>query len=147
VTDSRQSGELAAQLRAVVGQLVRTVRVVDTLAPGQADTLGYLDREGPQTTAELAQRRGVRHQTLAKVAKELMADGLVRAEAHPTDARKVLLHLTPEGRSVLDQERRHRTDRLAAAIEDTLTSAQRRELARGVDLLADLARGLQGSRS
>jgi len=139
--DSRQ---LAAELRAVIGQLVRTVRAVDTLAPGEADTLGHLDREGPQTTAELAQRRAVRHQTVAKVVMELTAAGLVRGEPHPTDGRKLLLHLTPAGQALLKNERRRRADQLAAAIEDTLTAKQRRELTHCVALLSELANHLNG---
>jgi DNA-binding MarR family transcriptional regulator len=133
------SAELAEGLRSAIGRLVRTVREVDTLAPGEAAVLGLVDREGPQTTAEVAQRRGVRHQSVAKSVKELVAEGLLAAEAHPTDGRKLLLHLTEAGRDRLDDERRSRADKLAAAIDEDLTTAERRDLERCVALLSRLA--------
>lgn len=49
---------LAEELRLTIGRLVRTVRAVDTMPPGEAAVLGYLDRGGPLTTAEIAQQRG-----------------------------------------------------------------------------------------
>ena len=138
------SAELAEDLRSVIGRLVRTVREVDTLAPGEAAVLGLVDREGPRTTAEVAQRRGVRHQSVAKSVKELVAEGLLATEAHPTDGRKLLLHLTEAGRERLDDERRSRADKLAAAIDEDLTAAERRDLERCVALLSRLAGHVQG---
>jgi DNA-binding MarR family transcriptional regulator len=135
VTDSR---ELAEQLRAVIGKLVRTVRATDTMPPGEAAILGLLDRDGPQTAADLAQRRGVSHQSAAKSVQLLLNQRLLRAEPHPVDRRKRLLDLTPAGRERLRQERRRRADWLDAAIENALTPAEREELERCVELLARL---------
>ncbi len=53
------------------------------MPPGEAAVLGYLDRGGPLTTAEIAQQRGVSHQSAAKTVKDLLAQDLVRAEAPP----------------------------------------------------------------
>ena len=69
---------LAEDLRQVIGELVRAVRVADAMPSGQSAILGYLDRDGPQTTADLAHLRGVTHQAAAKSVKELLGDGLVR---------------------------------------------------------------------
>ncbi|WP_345617921.1 helix-turn-helix domain-containing protein [Streptomyces ziwulingensis] len=131
--------ELAEELRLVMGQLVRAVRTADKMPPGAAAVLGYLDRVGPLTTADLAQRRGVSHQSAAKTVKELLAQGLVRAEAHPGDGRKLLLRLTPAGSRRLAEERRSRADWLGAAIDDTLSSAEREALAAALPLLSRLA--------
>jgi DNA-binding MarR family transcriptional regulator len=139
------SAELAEDLRSAIGRLVRTVREVDTLASGEAAVLGLVDREGPQTTAAVAQRRGVRHQSVAKSVKELVAEGLLSTEAHPTDGRKLLLHLTPAGRDRLDDERRSRADKLAVAIDEDLTAAERQDLERCVALLSRLAGYVQGN--
>src|SRR5690349_10904625 len=108
--------QLAEELRLTVGRLVRTVRTADKMPPGEAAVLGYLDRGGPLTTADIAQQRRVSHQSAAKAVKELLAQGLVRAEAHPSDGRKVLLHLTPTGSGRLAEERRRRADWLGTAI-------------------------------
>jgi DNA-binding MarR family transcriptional regulator len=144
VADCRESTVLAEQVRAVIVQLARTVRVVDTLTPEEAGTLDQLDRGGPQTTAELARLRGVRHHAAAKVVEDLTNKGFVRCQENQ-GKRRFLVHLTPVGRSVLDRERLERSDRIAIAIEEAFTLEQRRELERAVDILAELARQLQGS--
>ncbi|USQ85415.1 MarR family transcriptional regulator [Streptomyces phaeoluteigriseus] len=129
---------LAEDLRHTIGELVRTVRAVDTMPSGEAAVLGHLDRGGPQTTAELAHRRGVTHQSAAKTVKELLADGLVRTEPHPTDGRKLLVHITDAGRARLGTERNQRSGRLDTAIGEALSPDERRRLRDGVDLLARL---------
>lgn len=135
----RDTQELAEGLRAAIGRLVRAARTADLLPQGEAAVLGGLDRDGPQTTADLAQRRGVRHQTVAKTVKELSARGLVRAEPHPSDGRKLLLHLSEAGRARLAEDRGRRADWLAAAIAGELTAAERRQLADCVPLLGRLS--------
>ncbi|MES4833495.1 helix-turn-helix domain-containing protein, partial [Streptomyces anthocyanicus] len=92
---------LAEELRRSIGELVRAVRAVDTMPPGEAAILGFLDRDGALTTADLARLRGVTHQSAAKSVKDLSAAGLVRGEPHPGDGRKLLLRLTDAGRSRL----------------------------------------------
>ncbi|MFD5818590.1 MarR family winged helix-turn-helix transcriptional regulator [Streptomyces sp. NPDC127038] len=134
---------LAEELRLAVGQLVRAVRPADTMPPGEAAVLGYLDRGGPLTTADIAHQRGVSHQSVAKAVKELLGQGLVLAEAHPSDGRKLLLHLTPAGRSRLTEERRRRENWLGAAIGDVLSSDERETLAAAVPLLSRLTAHLK----
>lgn len=134
---------LAEDLRQVIGELVRTVRTVDTLPSGEAAILGHLDRTGPQTTAELANRRGVTHQSSAKTVKDLRADGLVRTEPHPTDGRKLLVHITETGRARLRSERGQRSDRLGTAISETLSATEQRQLRDCVPLLARLTARLR----
>ncbi|WP_314222816.1 MarR family winged helix-turn-helix transcriptional regulator [Streptomyces zaehneri] len=135
--------QLAEELRLTIGQLVRTVRTADTMPPGEAAVLGYLDRSGPLTTADVAQQRGVSHQSAAKAVKELLGKGFVRAEAHPSDGRKLLLHLTPAGRDRLAEERGRRADWLGTAINDVLNSDERETLAAAVPLLSRLTARLK----
>ncbi|TWV30610.1 MarR family transcriptional regulator [Streptomyces misionensis] len=129
---------LAEELRLTVGQLVRAVRTADTMPPGEAAVLGYLDRGGPLTTADIAQQRRVSHQSAAKAVKELLGQGLVRAEAHPRDGRKLLLHLTPAGSGRLAEERRRRAASLGAAIGEVLDREERETLAAALPLLSRL---------
>ncbi|WP_320775879.1 MarR family winged helix-turn-helix transcriptional regulator [Streptomyces sp. CRN 30] len=136
---------LAEELRRSLGELVRAVRTVDTMPPGEAAVLGYLDRDGPLTTADLARLRGVTHQSAAKSVKELSTDGLVRGERHPDDGRKLLLHLTDAGRSRLQRERALRTDALGAAIQETFTPDEIRRLSESVALLSRLTARLTGN--
>ncbi|MEV5756825.1 MarR family transcriptional regulator [Streptomyces tendae] len=137
---------LAEDLRQAVGALVRAVRTVDTMPGGAAAILGYLDRDGPQTTAELAQRRLVSHQSAAKSVKELSAAGLIVSESHPDDRRKVLLRISPAGRERLCHERTRRTASLHNAIDDTLTLAEQQQLQDALPLLTRLTAHLAGNR-
>ncbi|MEV6616705.1 helix-turn-helix domain-containing protein [Streptomyces sp. NPDC051051] len=130
--------QLAEELRLTVGRLVRTVRTADKMPPGEAAVLGYLDRNGPLTTADVAQQRGVSHQSAAKAVKELLGQGLVHTEAHPSDGRKFLLHITPAGSDRLAEERRRRADWLGTAITEALSPDERETLAAAVPLLARL---------
>ncbi|MGA5317541.1 MarR family winged helix-turn-helix transcriptional regulator [Streptomyces pseudogriseolus] len=130
---------LAEELRLTIGRLVRTVRAVDTMPPGEAAVLGYLDRGGPLTTAEVAQQRGVSHQSAAKTVKGLLEQGLVRAEAHPDDGRKLLLTLTAAGHDRLAEERRRRADRLGSAINAVLSPDERKTLEAALPLLSRLS--------
>ncbi|CAL9328543.1 hypothetical protein SUDANB21_00033 [Streptomyces sp. enrichment culture] len=135
---------LAEELRLTIGHLVRTVRAADTMPPGESAVLGYLDRAGPMTTAEIAQQRGVTHQSAAKTVKDLLAQNLVRTEAHPGDGRKLLLHLTQAGRDRLAEERRRRAAWLGAAINDVLDADERRTLEAALPLLSRLSTHLHG---
>ena len=135
---------LAEELRRSLGELVRAVRAVDTMPPGEAAILGFLDRDGPMTTADLARLRGVTHQSAAKSVKGLSAEGLVRGEQHPGDGRKLLLHLTDAGRSRLQRERTLRAGALGAAIRETFNADERRQLGDSVTLLSRLTARLTG---
>lgn len=137
---------LAEELRLTIGQLVRAVRSADTMPPGEAAVLGYLDRGGPMTAADIAHRRGVSHQSATKAVKELLAQGFVRTEAHPLDGRKLLLHLTAAGSDRLAEERDRRAESLGAAIDEALDSGERETLAAALPLLARLTTRLRAER-
>ncbi|MEU4402414.1 helix-turn-helix domain-containing protein [Micromonospora orduensis] len=139
-----EADALAEELRQSVGELVRAVRAVDTMPPGEAAILGFLDRDGPLTTADLARLRGVTHQSAAKSVKDLSIEGLVRGEPHPGDGRKLLLHLTDAGRSRLRRERVLRADALGTAIREIFDADERRQLGESVALLKRLTARLTG---
>jgi DNA-binding MarR family transcriptional regulator len=135
---------LAEDLRHAIGDLVRAVRVIDTMPAGEAAILGYLDRDGPQTTAELAHRRNVTHQSAAKSVKDLLSTGLMRADPHPDDGRKHLLSITDAGRTRLRSERTQRSTSLDSAIHSTLTPAEQQQLRDCVPLLTRLTARITG---
>ncbi|MEU7168136.1 MarR family transcriptional regulator [Streptomyces morookaense] len=136
--------QLAEELRLTVGRLVRTVRAADTMPSGEAAVLGYLDRGGPLTTADIAHQWGVSHQSAARAVKDLLGQGLLHAEAHPSDGRKLLLHLTPAGSDRLAEERRRRADWLGTAISEALAPDEREALAKALPLLSRLDAHLKG---
>ncbi|MGI8331627.1 MarR family winged helix-turn-helix transcriptional regulator [Actinomadura scrupuli] len=129
----------AGELRAVVGGLVRRARVTDDLPAAQAAVLGYLDRDGPMTTSELAGVQRVRHQSMSRTVAQLVAQGLAGQRPHPGDRRKTLIELSAAGREVLEARRGRRVDWLAEAIATELSPAEQVSLARAIELLARLA--------
>jgi len=75
--------------------------------------LPYISLHGTRSS-ELAQRSGLTKQAVAKVVKQLEADGLLRREADPADGRAFLVHFTPLG-----VERLQQTRVVAAEVEST----------------------------
>lgn len=123
-----------------MGAFVRAGRLHQPeLAEHQAQTLGFLMREGPQTVAELAQRRQVRHQSMQSAVIELEHAGLVTRGPDPRDQRARLVALTPDGLTRLRRELDRRNAVIAAAIDAELDADERALLERVPDLLQRLA--------
>ncbi|MEV6973572.1 MarR family transcriptional regulator [Kitasatospora sp. NPDC093806] len=132
--------ELAADLRAAIGELVRAIRPGDTLPQNQAGVLGLLVRDDhAYTIAELAARQRVRHQSMARTVALLTEAGLVTQEPHATDRRKLLVVATEAGRTALHEQRARREAVIATAIETRLTPAERETLRGAVALLGRLS--------
>lgn len=113
---------LAERLRTSIGRFVRATRShADILQPPLASTMGLLDRDGDASTASLAQRRGVRHQSQSRTVKDLEALGYIARREDPQDRRGLLVTLTEQGRAVLDRDRRARRDWVARAIDAVLS--------------------------
>lgn len=130
---------LAEQLRISVDRLSRSARRAQALPPGEAAVLGALDRDGPQTIARLADERGVRHQTAAKIVAQLEASDLVTKRSHPDDARMVQVRLTRRGAATLRRDRAARASWLADAIKTQLNARQRQRLDEVAEVLGALA--------
>ncbi|MEV7771991.1 MarR family transcriptional regulator [Kitasatospora sp. NPDC086791] len=132
--------ELAADLRAALGSLVRSLRVSDELPQNQAAVLGLLVRDARTcTVAELADLQRVRHQSMARTVALMTEAGLVTQQPHPTDGRKQLIAATGTGRAALLDQRARREHRIAAAIESRLTPAEQDRLRAAVTLLSRLS--------
>jgi DNA-binding MarR family transcriptional regulator len=120
---------LAERLRTSIGKFVRATRShADTLPPPLATTMGLLDREGDASTASLAQRRGVRHQSQSRTVKDLETLGYIARREDPQDRRGFLVTLTEQGRAALDGDRRSRRDWVAQAIAALLSPDEQAQL-------------------
>ncbi|GAB1640648.1 MarR family winged helix-turn-helix transcriptional regulator [Krasilnikovia sp. MM14-A1259] len=128
------STQLAADLRLVLGQLVRRVRADDPTPPDVTAVLGLLGRQGPMTTSELAAARRVRPQSMARSVGRLVEQGLAERVSHPVDRRKAPIALTARGHEILGEERGRRADWLARAIDETLSDRDVQTLTDAVDL-------------
>src|SRR3954464_6186228 len=114
--------QTASELRLVLGQLVRRLRAEHRFPISQGTVLGRLDREGPQSVSDLDAKERVRHQSMAQTGGDLEDDRFVERRPAPTDGRRALVALPPEGRAALAEDRRHREGWLAGALEERLTA-------------------------
>ncbi|MBV8065944.1 MAG: MarR family transcriptional regulator [Actinobacteria bacterium] len=133
-----QTATVAADLRIVLGQLVRRLRNEYSFSVTAAAVLSQLDREGAQTTSELAHMAHVRPQSMAQTVSELEADGLVSRRPDPADGRRVLIEITAEGRTRLREERRKRESWLAEGIRQ-LSADEQQTLVEALPILQHLS--------
>ena len=130
---------LASELRVVLGQLIRRLRVENRFSLTQGSILGRLDREGPRSVSDLAGAERVRPQSMAQAVGELEAMGLVTRRPDPDDGRRALVELTPDGVAVLHADRRQREGWLAEAIAHGFSQQEQEVLEEAVPLLRRLA--------
>lgn len=134
--------EDANALRRAIGDSVRAVRRSETPPEGQIEALGFLARDGAHSIATLARLRRVRHQSMRVTVADLEAQGLVERAPDPSDARGVLVSLTPAGSAVIAESRTRRANRVLAAAETALTPEERAVLARTAPVLDKLTAAL-----
>ena len=135
------AGELAGDLRVVLGKLTRRLRgrsAVGDLTSSQKAALSHLEREGSATVSTLARLEGVRPQSMGATVSSLEAAGLVRGVPDPQDGRQTLMSLTPACVEIVRASRAEREDWLLQAIRSHLTADEQQELAHAVRLLARL---------
>jgi DNA-binding MarR family transcriptional regulator len=129
---------LPAELRIVLGRLVRRLRAEYRFSLTQASVLGRLDREGGQCIGELATAERVRPQSMSQTLAELEADGLVARGPDTNDGRRTRIALTAEGRSALEADRAARDGWLGQAIAQ-FTAEEQQILHEAVPLLNRLS--------
>jgi DNA-binding MarR family transcriptional regulator len=138
VSTTTDTALVAAELRVVLGRLMRRLRAEHRFSLSQGAVLGRLDRERPMTVSELAQAERVRPQSMAQTVLELERDGFVSRRPDPNDRRRAPVELTAEGLLALETERRRREGWLASAIEEGLSVREQAVLRDAVGLLERL---------
>jgi DNA-binding MarR family transcriptional regulator len=129
---------LAADLRGVIGQLIRRLRRENLFPLNQASVLGRLDREGSQSVSDLAAAERVRPQSMAQTVGDLEADGLIERRPDPDDRRRALVLLTPAGKSRIEADRAAREGWLVKAFEE-LPEDDLATIERSVEILHRIA--------
>jgi DNA-binding MarR family transcriptional regulator len=133
------TGQLASDLRVVLGQLMRRLRAEHRFSISHGAVLGRLDRHGSQSVSDLAAAERMRPQSMAQTVSELEAAGLVSRAPDPNDGRRAFVDLTPEGQVVLAADRRHREGWLAQAMDERFSEREKAVLTEAVSLLRQLA--------
>jgi DNA-binding MarR family transcriptional regulator len=117
---------------------MRRLRAEHGFPLSQGAVLGRLDRDGPQSTVQLAAAERVRPQSMGQTLAELESQGLISRRPDETDGRRTLLELTARGRQVLADDRKRREGWLTDALDDGFSADERELLNRAVSLLARL---------
>lgn len=119
----------------------RHARVPDTgrvVSDHQASILDHLDEHDPMSLATLAAHLGVTASTMSLNVDRLEAQGLVRRDRDPGDARRLHLRLTPAGART-SQERSVLDAGLVETLLERIPRSQRARAMEGLRLLAAAA--------
>jgi DNA-binding MarR family transcriptional regulator len=143
---AQDAAEVGAALRLIVGRIARKARAaknaVGDLALSESSVLARLDQDGPDSPGSLAEQEGVRPQAMAATLAALEERGLVSRGPDATDGRRAVVAITDAGRKMVADRRSVSVQRMAAAIEEEFTPAERRELLAMLTLLDRLAERL-----
>jgi DNA-binding MarR family transcriptional regulator len=131
--------ELAARLRLAITRTARRLRqeASEGFSPSQVATLATLERHGPLSPSELADREQVKRPTATKVIARLAEAGLLERTRDPDDGRAALVSLTAEGKALLRRVRARKTAYLARRLHE-LDADDTAALARAADVLEQL---------
>jgi DNA-binding MarR family transcriptional regulator len=103
-----QTTSLASRLRLTIGRMSRRLRQEGGggLPSSQYSALVTIERHGPLTPSELADRERIQRPSATRVLARLEEDGLVERTPDPSDRRSALIALTPAGTALLSDVRR-----------------------------------------
>jgi len=110
---------LASRLRLDIARMARRLRqeAGAGLSPSQTAALATIERHGPLTPSELANRERVQRPTVTRVLARLEEAGLVERAADPADRRSWLVSVSAGGRELLDAVRTRKDAYLATRLE------------------------------
>jgi MarR family transcriptional regulator, 2-MHQ and catechol-resistance regulon repressor len=96
---------LARAQMALIAEVERPPREAHGLSASAFQTLAILDGAGESLPGHvIAERLLVSSASMTSLVDTLERRGLVQRRPHPTDRRKVLIHLTPDGQRIVDQQ-------------------------------------------
>jgi len=128
--------DLASRLRLDISRMARRLRqeAGADLSPSMNAALATIERHGPLTPSELAERERVQRPTVTRVLARLEEAGLVVRAADPQDRRCSLVSISDNGRALLGAMRERKDAFLARRI-DALEPADREALDRAAAIL------------
>lgn len=128
--------ELAPRLRWAITRTARRLRqeAGTDLGPSQVAALATIERHGPLSPSDLADRERIKRPTATRIVGHLETAGLVERVRDPEDGRASILSVTSEGRELLKRLRARKTAYLAKRL-GALDAEDRRTLERAAELL------------
>lgn len=140
--NSRPIDDIADRLHSLAIHVLRRVRREDEatgLTPSRLSALSVLVFGGPMTLGRLAEAEQVTPASMSVTVRALEAQGLVRRERDPADARALRLEATSEGRRLLEAGRRRRVEHLTRLL-GRLSAEEGEVVARAIPLLEEILR-------
>ena len=104
------------------------------LGPSQVAALATIERHGPLSPSELADRERIKRPTATRIVRHLEAAGLVERVKDPEDGRASILSATAEARELLKRLRARKTAYLAKRLA-AMDAEDRRTLEKAAELL------------
>ncbi len=105
------------------------------LSVPQFRVLAYLGRSPGASLSAVADFAGVADATASAMVDRLVRRGLLSREGDPTERRRVMLALTPDGSALLERAREHARARMVERLS-ALTSPELVAVRQGLELLA-----------
>jgi DNA-binding MarR family transcriptional regulator len=125
---SEVTGSLVRTATALVAEVERPPREAANLSVSAFQTLAILDGAGePLPAHAIAGRLLVSSASMTSLIDTLERRGLIERRPHPTDRRKILIHLTGDAQRIVDQQLPAIHAVIARAISD-LTESDRQQL-------------------
>src|SRR4051794_31769647 len=126
MTSAQRSDDVAAELSALLGQLVRLLRrnAPADVGPGSLAAMATLYRSGSLRLGDLAAREGLAPPTLTRMVAAMESAGYVLRSPDPMDRRAVQVALTPAGARMVQQVLATR----AAVLRDRLRGLPEQDL-------------------
>ncbi|MFL9482523.1 MarR family winged helix-turn-helix transcriptional regulator [Chitinophagaceae bacterium LWZ2-11] len=138
---SKKDLSLAADIRVTVSGMLRQFRkrtIGYNISMTEHTTLAFIDLHGAILASELAALERVTAQSMSQIINHLQELGYVTKKISEQDKRKVFISLSQEGKAMLTEVRNARTEWLATAINDKLTSDEKKVLEQAVLILKKL---------
>jgi DNA-binding MarR family transcriptional regulator len=134
----------AAAVQAAVSLFLRRAREGKSseLSLPEQTALSRLDRNGPDTTANLARWEEITPQSMGVTVSALESKGLIERSPDPTDGRRSILTITTDGATKLHANRGQLTDRLAAALAEHFTVEEMASIRLAAPLIQRLAESI-----
>jgi DNA-binding MarR family transcriptional regulator len=141
------TGKASTDLRRSItrmGRLLGASMPKGELTPMKLAALGILRRDGPMSASTLAERLGIRPQSLTRILADLEAVELLTRKRDPDDAREHRLEATPKALVLMRAEGARRDQAMRAAMERVLTPLEIDLLLLCAKVLDKLADGWTG---
>ncbi len=128
--------ELAPRLRWAITRMARRLRQEGgtDLGPSQIAALATVERHGPMSPSELAEREHIKRPTATRIVRHLEEAGLVERVRDPEDGRCSILNTTADAHELLKRLRARKTAYLASRLSK-LDAEDRRTLEKAAELM------------